>query len=113
MKRIDYIKAQRLSSGPWVLDIHSALYVAMNRKTLTTVPYTITQAHRHRLDLVALKVYGDDSMWWVLAQYNGMINVMAETVTGRVIQVPMHDEVMNLLNQSAVQSSRVGQQLEV
>lgn len=112
MKRIDLMKAQLLSNGDWKLDPHSALYAALNRKSFTTAPFTVTMAEAHRPDLVAIKCYGKVDWWFIIAQYNGIINPLAELAVGAQLLIPNYSEVDKLFKDSKV-TTKVGQRVEV
>lgn len=112
MKRIDLMKATMLATGEWKLDPHSSLLEALNRKTFTTAPYTITMAEAHRPDLVAIKCYGKVDWWYILAAYNGIINPLAELGVGVRLLVPNFNEVSKLITKDKVKSAQ-GQKVEV
>ena len=41
-----------------------------------------------RLDLIAKAHLGDDSLWWLIAQYNMLLDPYEEVVIGRVLRIP-------------------------
>lgn len=112
MKRIDLMKAQKVATGEWMLDPHSAQYSALNRQQFSTAPYTVVQSTAHRPDLVAMACYGKVDWWWVIAQFNGIINPLKELVVGRRLDIPNYAEVDRLFKQGKT-TSRVGQVVEV
>lgn len=111
LKRIDMQKAQLTDVG-WKLDPHSALYTALNRKSFSCATYTVTQAEAHRPDLVAIKCYGKVEWWWIIAQYNGIINPLRELMVGVTLIIPNYNEVDKMFKQGNTKS-RQGQKVEV
>lgn len=104
MNRVDYLSAQLVTTTAWRLDPHTSAYKNLGKQIFTTTTYTVTHEQEHRPDLVALTVYGDPSLWWVLAQYNGLINSLAETLMGLVLKVPDRTEIDAFFNQTQLQS---------
>ena len=46
-----------------------------------------------RLDLVSLRVYGLDSLWWVIAYINDIVDPFEEVVSGMTLRYPPFSEV--------------------
>lgn len=114
MKRVDMMTVQRIASSgvQWRLDPHTAKYAGLIHKDIPYVEYTITQDVSGRPDLIALRVYGDPSWWWVIATFNGIINPILEMVTGRRLYIPNYAAIDKLFkDQGAV--DKAGQFLEV
>lgn len=55
--------------------------------------YTIDQITAGRLDLIAAMFLGESRLWWVLAQYNSILDPFAEIVPGAKIFIPSADRV--------------------
>lgn len=51
--------------------------------------HTVKQNEQYRLDLIAYKYLRDPSLWYVIAQYNGIQDPIAEVITGRDIAIPV------------------------
>ena len=103
MNRAPLMRAVNTTGG-WVLDPHSAKFQALRTKSFTTTAYVVKDSEAGRPDLIAHKVYGDVSYWWVLAFYNGIIDPLTEFYTGRVLTVPDYGEVSTLLASPEYQS---------
>jgi Base plate wedge protein 53 len=54
----------------------------------TDLYVTVDPGEEHRLDLVAYRVYGSLSLYWVIAYANKMIDPFAETVAGKILRIP-------------------------
>ena len=48
-----------------------------------------------RLDLVSLRVYGTDRLWWVLAYANNIIDPFQDVVEGMVLKYPPFSVVVS------------------
>ena len=56
--------------------------------------YKIT-AEEGRIDMLSQKIYGDTQYWWILMQYNGIID-MNDLKTGAVLQFPSLEDLEDL-----------------
>jgi len=45
------------------------------------------------LDLLALDYYGDESLWWIIAQANNIIDPVDEMTVGQVLNIPQREVV--------------------
>jgi len=60
--------------------------------------YTIDQRTQGRIDLIAAMFLGEPRLWWVIAQYNKILDPFAEIVAGAQIYIPSPERVDALLN---------------
>ena len=65
-----------------------------------TTPFYVTAVYKHRPDLIALDVYGNQMLWWVILYYNGINDVYNELVEGIVINIPNKSEIEEFLSTS-------------
>jgi hypothetical protein len=74
------------------------------KKTLPSDPtdfaYFVERKYEARPDLIALTFYGDSNLWWVIAQYNSIIDPLAELVEGQLLFLPTPERV-NLFRTNA------------
>lgn len=72
------------------------------RNVLTTAVddriYTIERKFEGRLDLIAAIFLGEPRFWWLLAQYNGILDPYSEAVEGARITIPSVDRANALLD---------------
>lgn len=54
---------------------------------------TVKPGEEGRLDLVALRVYRLQQLWWVIAVFNDIIDPFEEAAVGRVLRYPPFDSV--------------------
>lgn len=52
------------------------------------IVYTVENFYEGRLDLISSVFYNEPRWWWVLAQYNNILNPFSEVVAGRVLLIP-------------------------
>ena len=50
--------------------------------------YVVDQKFAGRLDLISALYLGEPRYWWVIAQYNNILDPYAEVMTRRVIYIP-------------------------
>jgi len=56
--------------------------------------YVMPADSRGRLDMVALEVYGDESLWWVIADVNDIKDPFYGAVPGMILRMPPIDKVL-------------------
>jgi hypothetical protein len=65
-------------------------------RALDDIPFTISQKYNQRPDLLAFDTYGKDRLMWLILQYNTILNINTEFVTGAQILLPSPDRVLSL-----------------
>ncbi|WP_407308203.1 hypothetical protein [Acinetobacter sp.] len=60
--------------------------------------YTVEKRFEGRLDLVAAMFLGEPRLWWVIAQYNSILDPYSEIVEGATITIPTVEKVNALLD---------------
>ena len=58
----------------------------------TDMFHTVTDADCKRIDLIAWRYYRDVSLWWVIAEINGINNPL-EIPTGTTLRIPAYDRI--------------------
>ena len=71
--------------------------------------YTVDQITAGRLDVIAKMFLGESRLWWVLAQYNKILDPFGEVVAGAQLFIPSPERVDAMLSGRAggVPSTRV------
>jgi hypothetical protein len=64
----------------------------------TDRPYVVEKKFQGRLDLIAALFLGEPRMWWVIAQYNNVLDAYAEISEGALIYIPSTERVDAILN---------------
>lgn len=60
--------------------------------------YTVDRKFEGRLDLIAAMFLGEPRLWWLLAQYNKILDPFSEVVDGTKIFIPSSARVDLMLN---------------
>jgi hypothetical protein len=61
----------------------------------TDLEYVVENKYEGRLDLIAYAFYGDPKLWWIIGQYNNILDPITEIVPGRILTIPIKDRVMS------------------
>lgn len=56
--------------------------------------YVVENKYEGRIDLLAYAFYDDPKLWWIIAQYNNILDPITEIVPGTVLIIPTKDRVM-------------------
>lgn len=59
----------------------------------TDVPFTITKTYELRPDKLAYDMYGKASLMWFILQYNNIVDLNEEFVSGKTILLPTKTRV--------------------
>lgn len=60
---------------------------------VSDVEYTLERRYEGRPDMLASVLYGDSSLWWVILQYNHILDINTEFVAGTILTIPTADRV--------------------
>lgn len=60
--------------------------------------YVVEKKFEGRLDLITAMYLGEPRYWWIVAQYNNILDPHAEISEGRVLYIPSLDRVKLLLS---------------
>ncbi len=66
----------------------------------TDTSYVVERKFEGRLDLIAAAYLGDSKLWWLIAQYNRLLDPWLETSEGRVLYIPTGTRMQNMLTGS-------------
>lgn len=59
----------------------------------TDLFYTLERQYVGRPDKLASVFYNDSSVWWLILQYNNILDINEEFVTGAVLRLPTKDRL--------------------
>lgn len=59
----------------------------------TDLVYFFEKKYEGRPDMLGYVFYGDSGMWWIICQYNAILNPMDELVEGKVLLIPTLERV--------------------
>lgn len=63
----------------------------------TDMIYTIDAINAGRPDLIAYTFFNEPRYWWVIAQYNSIIDPIAEMAEGFIIRIPSKENLSLML----------------
>jgi hypothetical protein len=59
--------------------------------------YVVENFYEGRLDLIASVFYNEPRYWWVIAQYNNILDPFSEVKAGRMLLIPSKDRLPLML----------------
>lgn len=62
-------------------------------RDVSDVQYAVDSIYEGRLDLIANKFYDSPKLWWIIAQYNNILDITGEIITGRILLIPTKSRV--------------------
>lgn len=77
-------------------------------KDNSDIVYTVENFYEGRLDLISSVFYNEPRWWWVIAQYNSILDPFKEIVAGRVLLIPSKERLPFIISsqQGGVESSK-------
>jgi hypothetical protein len=71
--------------------------------------YVVENFYANRLDLISAVFYGQTRYWWLLAQYNNILDPATEVEPGRVLFIPTPERVQLMMDsrKGGVPSTRI------
>lgn len=79
------------------LDYMAAGYLELQRNVSNYKVFIIQAAHEGRPDYISRKFYESIGYWWVICQFNGVVNPLVDLYAGREILIPDLNEVLKFL----------------
>ena len=101
----------KVVSGKPKLDVLKAQYIGLSTSGIGYQNYVLTQSEEGCPDLIAWNVYQDEQYYWIILQFNRIINPLTELMTGMVLRIPDLSEALayirsNQPHTAAVNSNR-------
>lgn len=78
-------------------------YLTSQLNDMTLQPadfYRIDEVTAHRPDLISFRFYGNYNFGWLIAEFNGLLDPVADLYRGRVIKIPALDEYYQFYNRA-------------
>jgi hypothetical protein len=72
------------------------------------ITYVVENTYEGRLDLIAAIFYNEPRYWWILAQYNNVLDPFSEVKAGTLLLIPSKERLplMILTRQGGVESQK-------
>ncbi len=80
------------------LDFFNASYTDIKFALAPERHFVVTEGWEANLPGLADHLYGDINFWWILAQYNGIVDPITELKAGLVLGVPSKEDIITFLN---------------
>jgi hypothetical protein len=73
--------------------------------------YIIEEKYTNRIDLIAYAFYNEPRWWWIIAQYNNILDPWIEIIPGRKLLIPTLNRLQLLFGQKTggIQSARTAE----
>jgi len=69
----------------------------------------VTQSEEGRPDIISKRAYDTEELWWVICQYNGVVNPILDIIPGMVVLIPNYSALTQVLSESKNKTnSRIG-----
>ena len=81
------------------LDFLRAAYINIDYRNISSTKYTVTSVTAYQLDLISYDCYGDESYWWIIAQFNRIFDPVNDVIPGMELNIPSPSQVMQILQQ--------------
>jgi hypothetical protein len=78
----------KLFFGPW--------HRLVLENDITDIFHTVGSGEVGALDLIAFNYYGQEGLWWLLADFNSITDQFSEMSVGMVLRIPTKQRVMQL-----------------
>jgi hypothetical protein len=82
------------------LDISNSHFNSF-KTTSTPRLYQINKFEAGRPDLISQGIYQNSNYWWILMQYNDIVDVFSELKAGLILQVPSRKDIQNFMKDVA------------
>jgi hypothetical protein len=96
-----FVRTSRYVSGGET-EVNQTALEWWEREILSSAPddtaYVIERRFEGRLDQIAALFLNDPHLWWVIAQYNNVLDAHAEIIENAVIYIPSTERVNAILN---------------
>ena len=90
-----YVSGGETEVGLNTLEHWERIVFPVNRDDTT---YVVEKKFVGRLDLITAMLLVEPRYWWVVAQYNNILDPYSEIVEGRVLYIPTLDRVKTILS---------------
>ena len=70
----------------------------------TFTPHVVTQSERGSPDLIALRRYGTEKLWWIILAYNGIASYK-DIIEGVTLRIPSLNSVIAVITERSVSSN--------
>lgn len=105
--RVNYYKLGSDKKGEPSLDLLVSDWQAFRDNIIGGELHTVNQEEENDLPLISYKFYETVELWWVIAQYNNIVNPLADVPVGLELRIPTKESVDRELRQLALANDRL------
>jgi nucleoid-associated protein YgaU len=98
MQRFDSANFMSLSADGQDLDIFSARFKDIRFGVPSSVSVEVDSATEANLPGLADKYLGDQALWWIILEYNGLVDPIEDITPGTVLRIPERRSVIQYLD---------------
>jgi len=63
--------------------------------------YVMEKKYESRPDQLGFLFYGDNNLWWIICQFNGILDPATELIEGKILMIPTMDRIKKELTAGA------------
>ena len=93
-------KTRYVSGGETEVNMRSLEW--WERKIFSTaeddIQYVVERHMEHKIASISSKFLGDPRLWWIIAQYNNILDPVIEVFEGRVLLIPNPERIDSILD---------------
>jgi hypothetical protein len=104
MSRFDISSLMTTTSG--YHDVWTARFSNMRYAVPSINTVTVNSGFEANLPALAEKYMGDQNMWWILLQYNGLIDPIHDIRIGQVLKIPDRTSLISYLERQTPDVSK-------
>ena len=82
-------------------DVWGARFSNLRYSVASVNTITVSSGFEANLPALAEKYLGDQNMWWILLQYNGLIDPIHDIRIGQVLQIPDRTALISYLERQS------------
>ena len=64
----------------------------------TDIVYYVESQYVNKPHMLGYVFYGDTGLWWVICQYNGILDPITEIIEGKLLMIPLKERISSLGN---------------
>jgi hypothetical protein len=98
MARFNASNFMQLTNDNLDLDIHSAKFKDIRFSVATTQIVEVDASTEANLPAIADKYLGDQNLWWLLLDYNGLLDPIEDIYPGQRLNIPDRKSVIAFLD---------------
>lgn len=96
------------NQGDKILDVLNFGFVKLLRTLQLGKIHTVVKDEEFNLPLISWREFGVKDAWWLIAQFNGIIDPMSEITIGKELRIPTIDSIESSLEENKASEQESG-----